>query len=71
MRVRLRATDNHNNATGNVESANFSLDTLAPAISGVEAVQAASSDSVGIGYDLSDSGNVVIIIDISLSLIHI
>lgn len=65
MRVRLRATDAHNNATGNVESANFSLDTLAPAISGVEAVQAASSDSVGIGYDLSDSGNVAIIIDIS------
>lgn len=65
MRVRLRATDAHNNATGDVASGNFSLDTLAPSISGVAAAQVASSDNVGISYNLSDSDNVTILIDIS------
>ncbi|MFA6194994.1 MAG: Ig-like domain-containing protein [Patescibacteria group bacterium] len=65
MRVRLRAVDTHNNATGDVESADFSLDTLAPSISNVTAGQALSSDNVGFGYNLADSDNVWIILDIS------
>ncbi|MFZ2310769.1 MAG: hypothetical protein WAW11_04485 [Patescibacteria group bacterium] len=65
MKIRLRATDTHNNATGNVESANFSLDTKAPVISNITATQNLATDTASFTYALADSGNVQIIIDIS------
>jgi hypothetical protein len=65
MKVRLRATDTHNNVTGNVSSANFSLDTKAPIISNIAANQILGSDNFNFNYDLADSGNVQIFIDIS------
>jgi hypothetical protein len=65
MKVRLRATDTHNNATGNIESANFSLDTKAPVISNVTAAQILATDTANFTYTLTDSGNAQIIIDIS------
>lgn len=65
MKVRLRATDTHNNVTGNIESANFSLDTKAPVINNITASQTLGSDSLNFNYDLADSGNVQIFLDIS------
>jgi|GEM_PF-1249438 hypothetical protein len=65
MRIRLYATDTHNNATGNVESDNFSLDTKAPVISNVMASQILGSDDVNFTYDLTDNGATQIFIDIS------
>lgn len=65
MRIRLHATDTHNNATGNVESSNFSLDTKAPVITNVTANQIAGSDNVNFNYDLTDNGATQIFIDVS------
>jgi hypothetical protein len=65
MVVRVRATDTYDNLSGNVSSSAFSVDTLAPVISNVSAVQTLGSNNVIFTYDLSDSGSVVIALDIS------
>lgn len=65
MRVRVRATDAYANASGNVESANFSLDSLAPTITSVVGAQVSGSTNVTITYSLSDLGAVNIALDIS------
>lgn len=65
MVVRIRATDVYSNASGNVSSSSFSVDTKAPVISNVSAAQLTSSNNVSLNYDLSDSGVVNVAIDIS------
>ncbi|MBI2475072.1 exo-alpha-sialidase [Candidatus Uhrbacteria bacterium] len=65
MMIRVRATDSHNNLSGNVFSPSFSVDTLAPVISSVSASQTLGSDNVVFTYNLSDSGFVNIELDIS------
>ena len=65
IKVRVRAYDIYANNSGNVNSANFTLDTLAPVVSNVSASQTLSSDSVVIIYNLSDISLVDVEIDIS------
>ncbi|MDO8668758.1 MAG: Ig-like domain-containing protein [Candidatus Buchananbacteria bacterium] len=65
IRVRVRATDIYSNASSNVESANFSLDTLGPSISSVTASQTSGGDNVVINYNLTDNSAVNVAIDIS------
>jgi len=65
MQVRLRAVDSHNNATGNVASNLFALNTQAPTITSVSASQTVGSNNVIITYDLFDANNVNVSIEIS------
>ncbi len=65
MRVRVRATDVYNNAGSSVESSDFALDSKAPLITTVSATQVAGSDNFNFTYDLFDSANVLISLDIS------
>lgn len=65
MVVRVRATDAHANTSGNVSSAAFIVDTLAPTISSVSAVQTVGSENVVFTYTLSDSSSVNIELDLS------
>ncbi|MFA6228503.1 MAG: Ig-like domain-containing protein [Patescibacteria group bacterium] len=65
MQVRLRAVDAYANATGNVTSNLFAVNTQAPVINGLTAAQVVGSDNVTITYNLFDSDNVVISVDIS------
>ncbi len=65
MMVRVHATDVHANLSGDVSSSAFSVDTLAPVISNVSAVQTLGTDNVVFTYDLSDSGSVTVALDIS------
>ena len=65
IRVRVRAIDAFANNSGNVESSDFTLDTLGPVVSNVTGVQTLSSESVVFTYDLSDSVAVDVEIDIS------
>ena len=65
MQVRVRATDVYSNAGANATSANFTLDTVAPLISNVSAAQVGGSNNFNFTYDLFDSGNVIISLDIS------
>ena len=54
MRMKLRATDRYDNVGSYVESANFSVDTKAPAVSSVSASQTAGTTNIVINYTLSD-----------------
>ena len=65
LMVRVMATDTFANASGYVSSTAFTIDTLAPSISNVFAVQTAGTDDVVFTYDLSDSGVVTVTLDIS------
>jgi len=65
MMVRVRATDTYANTSSNVSSAAFIVDTLAPAISNVAAVQTLGSENVVFTYDLVDSDLINIALDIS------
>ena len=65
MRVRVRATDVYANASGDVSSSNFSLDTKGPAITAVTAGLISNSTTVLFSYNLVDNSLVNIQIDIS------
>ncbi|OGL98043.1 hypothetical protein A2304_00855 [Candidatus Uhrbacteria bacterium RIFOXYB2_FULL_57_15] len=65
MVVRVRATDTYANAGPNVSSASFVVDTKAPVVSNVSAVQTLGTDSVVFTYDLADSGASTVLLDIS------
>ncbi|OGL93119.1 hypothetical protein A3H11_03865 [Candidatus Uhrbacteria bacterium RIFCSPLOWO2_12_FULL_47_10] len=65
LKVRVRATDTFANASGNVESNAFSLDTKAPTISNLSASQTLNSQNAVFTYTLSDSGPVTMVLDIS------
>ena len=65
MQVRLRAVDAHSNATGNVASNAFALNTQAPIIASLMAEQTLGADLVAITYNLFDANNVTIGLDIS------
>ncbi|MFA5125026.1 MAG: Ig-like domain-containing protein [Patescibacteria group bacterium] len=65
MQIRLRAVDAYANATGNVGSNLFAINTQAPVINTVTAEQVVGSDNVVITYNLFDSDNVVISVGIS------
>ena len=65
MQVRLLPTDIYNNV-GNLVSSNiFSLDTNGPLISNVSAQQVLGSDNFNFSYDLIDSSNSQIYLEIS------
>jgi hypothetical protein len=65
MKVRLRATDIYNNIGVNAVSSEFALDTKTPLITNVSAAQILNSDNFNFAYDLFDSGNVIVSLDIS------
>ncbi|MCX6778671.1 MAG: Ig-like domain-containing protein, partial [Candidatus Magasanikbacteria bacterium] len=65
MKIRVRATDVYSNASGNIESAAFNVDTKAPVVTNVSGSQLSSSRLVSINYDLTDSSLVNIQIDLS------
>lgn len=65
MRVRVRAIDVFNNTSSNIESSNFSLDTLGPSFSNLSVAQVLNSENVNVNYNLSDNSAVTIEIDIS------
>lgn len=65
MKVRVQATDTFANASGDVASSAFAIDTRAPVISNVSAAQTISTDNVVFTYDLADSGLSTVALDIS------
>lgn len=65
MVVRVRATDAHANTSGDVLSAEFAVDTLAPVVSDVSALQTLDSDTVVFTYTLSDSSSADVELDLS------
>jgi hypothetical protein len=65
IRVRIRSTDYYGNLSSNTQSADFSLDTKNPVITNVSAVQNSGSTNVIISYDLADTNNSNIELDIS------
>ncbi|MFA6594378.1 MAG: hypothetical protein WCT16_03950 [Candidatus Buchananbacteria bacterium] len=58
MRVLVRAKDYFGNQGSYASSANFSLDTLAPVISGISASQTAGTNSVVVNYNLGESATI-------------
>ncbi|MDP2630771.1 MAG: hypothetical protein Q8P56_05170, partial [Candidatus Uhrbacteria bacterium] len=64
MRIRITATDAFTNAS-TVSSVNFSLDTLAPRVTNVSAVQTLGTTTVAITFDLVDQNNSTVEFDIS------
>ena len=65
MRVRIRALDNFGNQGSYTSSANFLLDTANPAISNVTASQDSGASTVTINYDIADTNNSTVEIDVS------
>jgi len=64
MQVRITAEDSYTNS-GNLNSSNFNLDTLAPRITFVGATQSSGSTDVSITYNLADISTSLVEIDIS------
>lgn len=65
MRVRIRAQDAYGNQGSYTSSANFVLDTANPVISNVSAAQDSGDSAVTINYDISDTNNSTVEIDVS------
>lgn len=68
MQVRVRALDTFGNQGNYVPSSNFTVDTHAPIISNVTAVQDSAADTFTFHYDISeDAGNSNVVLEISNS----
>lgn len=65
MRLKIRSTDSFNNLGNFTESADFSVDTKAPVVNGVTAVQAPGSALVTVNYTLSDLNSSTVEFDVS------
>lgn len=65
MRVRVQAIDSFANTSNWGESVNFSLDTKAPVLTNVTAIQTLGTGLVTFTYDLFDLSNSVVDLDIS------
>lgn len=64
MKIRISAIDQYTNS-GNNSSANFSLDSLAPRVTGVSATQVMGSTNVSVTYSLAEQNNSLVQIEIS------
>ncbi|KKQ40555.1 MAG: hypothetical protein US58_C0017G0001 [Candidatus Magasanikbacteria bacterium GW2011_GWA2_37_8] len=64
MKIRLTADDQYSNSS-NLASSDFSLDTLAPRVTSVVALQPLSATTVTITYSLADQNNSTVAMDIS------
>ncbi len=67
MKTRLRATDAFGNVGSLSASGLFDLDTKVPAVSNVSAIQSAGGGSVSITYDLSDTNQSTVVLEVSSS----
>lgn len=65
MVARVRAVDTFNNASGNVDSSAFAVDTSAPGINTVVASQTLGTQNVTITYNLVDANNATVAFDVS------
>jgi len=64
MQIRITATDSFTN-NSNLASSNFTLDTKAPRVTNVTAVETLGGTNVTIHYDLADQNNSLVELDIS------
>ncbi|MCX6715385.1 MAG: hypothetical protein NTX72_06275 [Candidatus Uhrbacteria bacterium] len=64
MKIRVTATDAYSN-TSNTSSSNFDLDSLAPRVTSVAAVQILGTTNVSITYTLADQNSSLVEMDIS------